>query len=107
MAENFGGPVWHASGRARDERYSLALARSVLHGVGDASLGEWTDRVGMGRGIVHVQRRLTDAEREAFAVPEPYDIRGTEEEERRIGVVIAEAPHLRAQLERMYGRALA
>lgn len=66
----------------------------ALNGVGDKDLGQWEDD-GMGRGVYHVQRRLTAEEREAFSVPEPYDIRGTEEEERRIALVLAEAPYLR------------
>jgi hypothetical protein len=77
----------------------------VLTGVGDASLGEWVDAVGMGRGIAHVQRRLTDAERATFGVPEPYDIRGTDEETRRLAAVVAESPpHVRGQLAQLYGR---
>jgi hypothetical protein len=96
VAENFGGPVWHASGKGRNERESLRLCQLALSGVGDRSLGEWTDREGTGRGIVHVQRRLTEAERQAFAVPQPYDIRGSAEEQRRLAVVYAEAPYLRA-----------
>lgn len=107
MAEGFGGPVWHASGRGGNERASVAIALAAIRGVGDPGLGEWIDRKGTGSGIVHVQRRLTDAEREAFAVPEPFDVRGTDEEVVRIGRVLDEAPHLRGHLERIYGKALA
>lgn len=106
MAENFGGPVWHASGRGRSRDASLSIALRALNGAGDQLLGQWIDDKGMGRGIVHVQRRLTDAEREAFAVPEPYDIRGTDEERKRIRRVIEEAPYLRANLEAIYERVL-
>lgn len=97
MAENFGGPVWHASGRGRDLRASRQIALDGLLGVGDPTLGQWIDE-GMGRGIVHVQRRMTAAEREEFSVPEPFDIRGTEEQRRRIAVVLSEAPYLRGRL---------
>jgi hypothetical protein len=97
VAENFGGPVWHASGKGRTARESKQIALDGLTGVGDRQLGEWIDETGMGRGIVHVQRRLSDEEREAFGVPEPFDIRGTPEEERRIAAVFAEAPCLRGR----------
>lgn len=95
MEENFGGPVWHASGSTPDgnPRDGRRLARAGLAGVGDAVLGEWTYD-GERPGIVHVIRRLTGAEREAFGVPEPYDIRGTAEERIRVVRVYAEAPHL-------------
>lgn len=76
---------------------SRALALMALDGVGDKTLGQWED-AGMGRAIHHVQRRLTMEEREAFGVPEPFDIRGTEEEQRRIALVFAEAPYLRGRL---------
>jgi hypothetical protein len=95
VEERFGGPVWHASGRGRTPSISRALALEALSGVGDKRLGQWVDEQGMGRGIVHVVRRLTEEEREEFSVPEPYDIRGTDEEQRRIAAVLAEAPHLR------------
>lgn len=97
MAENFGGPVWHASGKGRSRQESRFLALAALEGVGDKALGQW-ESDGVGTGIVHVQRRLTDDEREAFGVPEPYDIRGTEEEAHRIGVVFTEAPYLRGRV---------
>lgn len=97
MAENFGGPVWHASGKGSTAKESRRIALAGLNGVGDSAAGQWIDEVGGGRGIVHVQRRLTEAEREQFGVPEPYDIRGTPEQERRIAVVYAEAPYLRGR----------
>jgi hypothetical protein len=57
----------------------------------------------MGRGIVHVQRRLTNDERVAFSVPEPYDIRGTDEERARLQATLAEAaPPVRRQIAAMY-----
>lgn len=62
MAENFGGPVWHASGRGRTLRASKQIALDGLRGVGDEALGQWIDEQGAGRGIVHVQRRMTAIE---------------------------------------------
>lgn len=97
MEERFGGPVWHASGKGTTARESKRIALAGLAGVGDAKLGQWVDEVGAGRGIVHVMRRMTDAEREAYGVPEPFDIRGTPEETRRIEAVYAEAPYLRGR----------
>lgn len=96
MAENFGGPVWHASGRGNGFESSRMIARDGLHGCGDRKLGQW-EFLG-DTGIYHVQRRMTAAEREQFGVPEPYDIRGTDEEQRRISLVLDEAPHLAAHL---------
>ena len=97
MAENFGGPVWHASGRGASPKESRRIALDGLRGCGDAFIGQWEFH-GTRDGIYHVQRRLTASEREAFAVPEPYDIRGTEEERLRIAAVIAESPYLAARL---------
>lgn len=68
-----------------------------LRGVGDASLGQW-EHDGEKPGVVHVQRRLSDAERERFGVPEPYDIRGTDEEVARIVSVLEDAPWLAGSL---------
>jgi hypothetical protein len=93
VAENFGGPVWHASGRGRTISDSRQICRDGLRGVGDAALGEW-EYDGVKPGVIHLIRRLSAAERERFAVPEPYDIRGTDEERQRIAAVYAEAPHL-------------
>jgi hypothetical protein len=70
-------------------------ARAALSGVGDVALGEWQYQ-GERAGIWHVIRRLSAEERETFGVPEPYDIRGTDEELRRIEAVYAEAPYLRS-----------
>lgn len=96
MAENFGGPVWHASGKGRTIRESKQIALDGLTGVGERRLGEWMEDPG--RGVFHIQRRLSEEEREAFAVPEPYDIRGTLEETQRVAAVLAEAPYLRGRL---------
>ena len=95
MEERFGGPVWHASGSTYKGGLSGAktVARAGLNGVGDKDLGQW-EYVGEQPHIWHVIRRITDAEREEFNVPEPFDIRGTPEERIRIGRVYVEAPHL-------------
>lgn len=97
MAERFGGPVWHASGSTPDrkKRDALRIALAGLAGVGDARLYE-TRYDGERVGIVHVIRRLSGEEREEFGVPEPYDIRGTQEEQDRLAAVYGEAPYLRA-----------
>jgi hypothetical protein len=97
VEEAFGGPVWHASGRGATKIDSRRIALDGLRGVGNALLGQWISD-GLRDGIVHVQRRLSVEEREEFGVPEPFDIRGTPEEERRIAAVYAEAPHLRGRL---------
>lgn len=93
MAENFGGPVWHASARGRSRSESRRICIDGLRGVGDESLGQW-EFDGEMSGVVHVQRRLSLAEQEQFSVPEPYDIRGSAEENLRIKRVFEEAPHL-------------
>lgn len=97
MAENFGGPVWHASARGRSRTESRRICFEGLRGIGDEKLGQW-EFDGDKPGVVHVQRRLSKAEQDQFGVPEPYDIRGTDEETRRIDQVFAEAPHLRTML---------
>lgn len=93
MAENFGGPVWHASACGRNRSESRRICIDGLRGVGDETLGQW-EFDGEKPGVVHVQRRLSKDEQERFAVPEPYDIRGTREELERVRAVIAEAPYL-------------
>jgi hypothetical protein len=90
--------VWHASGRGRNESESRRIALDGLRGAGNALLGQWIEVGSPGSGIVHVLRRLSAEEREAFGVPEPFDIRGTDEETRRIAAVYAEAPYLRGRL---------
>lgn len=97
MAENFGGPVWHASARGRTISDSRRICRDGLRGVGDPTLGEWLQD-GIKGGVVHLLRRLSREEQERFAVPQPYDIRGTDEERRRIAAVYTEAPYLREAL---------
>ena len=95
MGENYGGPVWHASGCGGTLRHSHRICVDGLHGVGDSTVGQWVF-VGENPRIIHMIRRLTVAERVEFGVPEPYDIRGTVEERVRIASVYAEAPYLRA-----------
>jgi hypothetical protein len=89
VADNFGGPVWHASARGRNRSESRRICINGLRGVGDASLGQW-EHDGEKPGVVHMLRRLSVAEQETFAVPEPFDIRGTDEECARLASVIAD-----------------
>jgi len=93
VEEQFGGPVWHASGSVRKGTRSggRRIARGGLGGAGDRELGEWAFD-GEHPAVVHIVRRLSDAEREEFSVPEPYDIRNTVEELRRLAVVHSENP---------------
>lgn len=82
MAENFGGPVWHASAQdPRGMRGSLELALLALRGVGDASEGEWIEPGSRGT-IMHAQRRLSEAEGER--VGPLRDLRGSLEEHSRL-----------------------
>lgn len=92
MDRGFGGPVWHASGKAATTATSRALARRALDGVGDARLGEW-EEAGTGT-IVHVRRRLTAGE--ARLVNVIRDVRGTAEESARVAALLRDAPHLAA-----------
>jgi hypothetical protein len=93
---DFGGPVWHASASAINETTAWAMAERALLGVGDPLLGEWRER-GQ-RGVMHVRRRLSDAERAMAGGLEVRDIRGTDEERDRIRALLRDAPHLRAVL---------
>lgn len=97
MAENYGGPVWHASGCGRNLKASRRICLDALAGVGDQALGQW-EHEGENPGVWHIQRRLSAAEREAFSVPEPYDIRGTDQETQLIVSVLTEAPYLAGPL---------
>ncbi len=92
----FGGPVWHASARASNEGLAWAIAGRALLNVGDAKLGEWRE-VGNG-GVVHLRRRMTDAEREFVGGLDVCDIRGEYEEYARLAALFADAPHLRSLL---------
>lgn len=56
----------------------ITIAREELAGVGDATLGEWTEQ---GDVAVHLRRRLTEAE--ARDIGPVVDVRGTWEGEKR------------------------
>ena len=92
----FGGPVWHASASAANEATAWAMAERALTGVGDAKLGQWRERGR--RGVVHLRRRLTDAERASAGNLGVRDIRGTEEERDRLRALLREVPQLRGVL---------
>lgn len=81
--------MWHASAQTRRIGDSRLAAMHALRGVGDRDLGEW-QFAGEKPLVWHVVRRLTDAEREAYGVPDPVDIRGTAEEQRRLRIVLQE-----------------
>jgi hypothetical protein len=66
--------MWHAAERA-------------LHGVGDATLGEWREP---GRTAVHLRRRLTAAE--WGDRPWGMDYRGTFEGRKRLDRVVRYVP---------------
>ena len=89
-----GGPVWHASGRAvnQREKVSRRIALDALTGVGDKALGQW-EEPGNG-GVYHVRRRLSVAEQETFGIFQVRDIRGTAEEQERLRTLVVLAPHL-------------
>jgi hypothetical protein len=69
------------------------MVERALHGVGDASLGEWREQGA--RGVVHLRRRLSDDERASVGGLDVRDVRGTFEEKKRIQAVLHAAPHLR------------
>lgn len=96
MQRDFGGPVWHASGRGADDAASWAIAERALEGVGDAALGEWRETGSPGSGVVHIRRRLSSREAGNHRLT-VRDIRGSDEEQRRLAVVAAE-------LDAIYGR---
>lgn len=93
LDNDFGGPVWHASARALNEPTGWAMAERALMDVGDARLGEW--REAGGAGTVHLRRRLTDEERAGAGGLGVRDVRGTDEEKRRLRALLRDAPHLR------------
>lgn len=73
-----------------------AMAERALQGVGDVALGEWRER---GRsGVVHLRRRLTDAERAAAGGLGVRDIRGSDEERDRLAALLRDVPQLRGVL---------
>ena len=57
------------------------MAERALDGVGDAGLGEWRDR---GDIAFHLRRRLTTREMAAAGIAAVCDVRGTEEQVRRV-----------------------
>lgn len=69
------------------------MAEIALRGVGDPKLGEWREQGR--RGIVHIRRRLTDAECDRAGGLSVRDIRGTQEERHRFTALLKDAPHLR------------
>jgi hypothetical protein len=70
------------------------MAERALQGVGDATLGEWRERGH--NGVVHIRRRLSDAERAEAGGLNVRDVRGTDEERGRIRRLLRDAPQLRA-----------
>jgi hypothetical protein len=90
--------VWHASASAINEATAWAMAERALRDVGDASLGEWRER---GRGVMHIRRRLSDAEREAVGGLDVRDVRGTDEERARLRSLFRDVPGLRRALGRI------
>jgi hypothetical protein len=92
----FGGPVWHASGRARTEADGWKLAEDALMGAGDARLGEWREIGGIVRGwrVVHLRRRLTRIEAVGCGYPDPVDVRGTAIERARFMALVRDVPHI-------------
>lgn len=86
----FGGPVWHVSVAPRialGEGTLRGLAYEQLAGVGDATLGEWTDWTGT---AYHLRRRLTESE--APRVGAVKDIRGTWEAQKRVKAIMRYLP---------------
>lgn len=83
----FGGPVWHASICPRYSSVGFALktlweiAVVELHGVGDATAGEWRE---VGDTAVHLRRRLQVQEMKYAGIKEVCDVRGTPEYVKRI-----------------------
>lgn len=75
--------MWHASvattGMIPFVSAMGTLARRALDGVGDPSLGEWSEWTGR---AYHLRRRLSAAEAEQ--VGEVVDIRGTHEADLRL-----------------------
>jgi hypothetical protein len=72
-----------------------ALAEQQLHGVGDATLGEWREHGGI---AVHLRRRLTVAEMKQGNIEGVRDVRGTPEHAIRISRL---RPHMPAALQHL------
>jgi hypothetical protein len=69
------------------------MAERALSGVGDAAVGEWRERGH--NSVVHLRRRLSDAERAALGGLDVRDVRGSDEERSRIRALLRDAPQLR------------
>lgn len=101
MDMGYGGPVWHASAASTGALLGLGTeflerkAREALEGVGDASLGEWTEWTGV---AFHVRRRLT--EEEQSLVGPVVDVRGTEEAQRRMKAAWLDLPEVARRIAR-------
>lgn len=74
---------------AKGDRLKAALAS--LDGVGDASLGEWTEY----RGAIHIRRRLSIRE-QIEACLQMIDLRGTKEAAARISKIVQVVPSVRS-----------
>ena len=104
--------MWHASGNTRmrypkhllgahqqaiQDEESIAIARAALSGVGDASLGEWTQRGGLGptgAHVWHVRRRLSAEEQERTGL-HVIDMRNTEQGRARVRSILLAQPQLK------------
>lgn len=74
---------------ANGERQRAAML--ALDGVGDASLGEWTEY----HGAVHIRRRLSIREQIAAGL-QMIDLRGTKEAKDRILKIVQAVPCVRS-----------
>lgn len=74
MEAGYGGPVWHCSAAGGSVFRLRAAVRLELSGVGDASLGEWTER---SPHAFHLRRRLSADEQ--LLVGDVVDVRGIDE----------------------------
>jgi hypothetical protein len=74
--------VWHASVGRGHERDQCLVAWVTLAGVGDASLGEWSER---GDLAFHLRRRLSPTE--AATIGPVVDVRATAEGARRFAAM--------------------
>ncbi len=89
--------MWHVSvkGGCRDD------AMRALHGVGDASLGEWEEQ----GGAIHIRRRLSLQEqiRKGLSM---QDLRGTHLEKERVAALLSAQPLAAPVIQWELGRAL-
>ena len=90
MEKGYGGPVWHASVMMMANGERKRSAMTALEGVGDATLGEWTEQ----HGAIHIRRRLSMREQISTGL-QMVDLRGTKEARERILKIIQVAPHVR------------